>query len=101
MLYCRILAVDPRVNNNLRSFWQLQFGDSGLNSFVCNSKTLNSDNLIAITRRMQVGTKAGIELECFCGQVDNSLVELVLSRLLESKWYRDTGTALQSSGDSK
>jgi hypothetical protein len=40
----------------------LQFSDSGFDSFVCESKTLNSDDLITITWRMQVGAKADIEL---------------------------------------
>jgi hypothetical protein len=72
-----------------------------LDFLVCNSKTLNGDDLVAITRRMQVWTKADVKLKSSCGQVDKGLVELVLSALLEEKWCNDTSVVLQSFGCSK
>ena len=61
----------------------MQFRNGDFDSFVFESKTLNGDDLVAITGRMQIRAKARVELKCSCGQVDNSLVELVLSILLE------------------
>ena len=62
----------------------MQLSDSGLNSFVFESKTLNGDDLVAVTGRVKVGTEADVVLESLCAQVDDSLVELVLSISLES-----------------
>jgi hypothetical protein len=67
----------------------LQLSDGGLDSFVFESKTLNGDDLVAVTRRVKVGAEADVVLESLCAQVDDSLVELVLSMLLE--WTRYKG----------
>jgi len=61
----------------------LQLGDGGLDSFVFESKTLDGDDLVAVTGRVKVGTEADVVLEGLCAQVDDSLVELVLSMLSE------------------
>jgi hypothetical protein len=68
-----------------------------LNSFIFESKTLNGNDLIAITRCMQVGAEADIELKGFCGQVDDGLVELVLFGLSGYVSYSNTMDTLQSS----
>jgi hypothetical protein len=66
-----------------------------LDSFVFESKTLNGDDLVAVTGRVKVGAEADVVLESLCAQVDDSLVELVLSMLLE--WTRYKGKVLTHS----
>jgi hypothetical protein len=79
----------------------LQLGDGSLDTFVLQCKTLDGNDLITISRSMQIRAKTNVMLESFGGQVDNSFVEFVLANMSALKWSEELGNGLQFSGCSK
>jgi hypothetical protein len=75
--YIHRLTVDPRVDNNLRSLWELQLGDSRLDTLILQCSAFDGKNLITISRSMQVRSQTNIELQSLRAQVDHGFVEFV------------------------
>jgi hypothetical protein len=71
----------------MRSLWQLQLGNGSLDTFIFQSKTFDSNDLIAVSRSMQIGTKSNVVLECRSGEINDSLVEFVLLAASVSKLH--------------
>lgn len=69
---------DPRVTNDLRPLRQLQLRKLSLNALIINHRSLCTENLLSIERRMLILPQPDVVLDALCAEVDDGFMEFVL-----------------------
>ena len=71
-------TVNPRIADDCRSLWQVQFGDLSLYSFILQCNLLDQQNFLPVTRTMDIWAQSDVALYPQLGKVDYGFVKFIL-----------------------
>ena len=72
-------TVDPRIADDCRSLWQLQFGDLSLDSFILQCNLLDQQDFLPVTRTVDIWAQSDVALYPLLGKVDYGFVKYILT----------------------
>lgn len=73
-------TVIPRIAENGCASRQIELGNLGFDTFIFQGNLLHQDDLLGVSRPVDIRTQTKIALHNLTGEIDNGLVDFVLDK---------------------